>query len=338
VSRAGLKVVVIGCGDIAVSQHLPALANDSRFRVIAVADREVERAKRAAETFSVERALSDADGALSLEPDVAVVATPPHVTPLLAGRALGAGVHVLCEKPIAVSLEAADTLVDEAAASDRVLQVGFKNRFSPLTRELRERVVDGRLGRPLVVRIGSFDEAYDPTDELHTARIRGFLDYGPPVVHEGSHAADLLAWMLGPPLRVTASAVRSRPEFPAPNYHTAAIEYPDGSVAKLEVGWWFPHLWNGELHVLGCDGAADLSRAQGYLRFHDGKHVDEIRFDDDWQTVCFRGQLDAFAAAIATGVQHGADAAAGRAALELTLAVVEAAETGLPVELGGSAP
>jgi myo-inositol 2-dehydrogenase/D-chiro-inositol 1-dehydrogenase len=333
VSNGPLTVVVIGCGDIAVSQHLPALANDSRFDVIAVVDPELHRAQGAAERFSIEHVLTNAHDALSLKPDAAVIATPPHVTPDISGRALEAGIHVLCEKPVAVTLAAADELVERAAAADRILQVGFKNRFAPLTQELRTRVKEGRLGGPLVVRIAAFDEEYNPNDTLHTERIRLFLEHGPPVVHEGAHAADLLGWMLGPPVRVTASSVRSRPEFPSPNYHAAAIEYEDGSVAKLEVGWWVPHLWPGEVHVLGPAGSADLSRPQGYLRFHDGSDLEEIQFGDDWQTVCFRGQLDAFAEAIETGVQRGADAAAGRDALDLTLAIVEAAETGQPVGL-----
>jgi predicted dehydrogenase len=333
VSDSPLKVVVIGCGDIAVSQHLPALANDSRFEVIALADPEIGRAESAAKTFSIKRVLADADAALALKPDAAVIATPPHVTPDVSGRALDAGIHVLCEKPVAVTLEAADELVERAAAAGRILQVGFKNRFAPLTQELRARVTEGRLGGPLIVRIAAFDEAYDPTDALHTERIQLFLEHGPPVVHEGAHAADLLGWMLGPPVRVTASSVRSRREFPSPNYHAAAIEYEDGSVAKLEVGWWVPHLWPGEVHVLGPAGSADLSRPEGYLRFHNGESLEEIRFDDDWQTVCFREQLGAFAEAIETGVQRGADAAAGRDALDLTLAIVEAAEIGQPVGL-----
>jgi len=334
VSERPLKVVVIGCGDIAVSQHLPALANDSRFDVIAVADPDLHRARSAAETFSIDHVLTDTDAALALKPDAAVVATPPHVTPDISGRALEAGIHVLCEKPVAVTLGAADKLLEQEAASDRILQVGFKNRFAPLMQELRARVKEGRLGGPLIVRIAAFDEQYVPSDTLHTERIQLFLEHGPPVVHEGAHAADLLGWMLGEPLRVTASAVRSRPEFPSPNYHAAAIEYEDGSVAKLEVGWWVPHLWPGEVHVLGPAGSADLSRPEGYLRFHDGSDLEEIRFDDDWQTVCFREQLDAFAEAIETGVQRGADATAGRDALDLTLAIVEAAETGQPVGLG----
>ncbi len=334
-STRPLEVVVIGCGDIAVLQHLPALANDARFHVVAVADPAIDRAQNAARMFSVEHVLTDSDAALELRPDAAVVATPPHVTPEIALRALDAGIHVLCEKPVAVTLNAAEKLALRAASSGPILQVGFKNRFSPLTREVQARVAEGRLGTPLIVRIGAFDEAYDPNDTEHTDRIRGFLEHGPPVVHEGAHAADLLGWLLGPPVRVTAAAVRSRPEFPAPNYHAAAIEYEDGSVAKLEVGWWVPHPWPGELHVLGPLGSADLSRPEGYLRFHDGVQQEEIRFDGDWQTVCFRGQLDAFAEAIETGVQQGADAAAGRAALALTLAVVEAAETGEPVRLDG---
>lgn len=328
-----LRTVVIGCGDIAVSQHLPALARDARFEVVAVADPARSRAREAAARFTVDRVLTDAAEALALTPDVAIVATPPHVTPQLAGAAVEAGVHVLCEKPVAVSLDAADRLVERAAASDRVLQVGFKNRFSPLVEALRDLVAGERLGRPLAVRIGTFDEAYRPDDTLHTERIRGFLEHGPPIVHDGAHAADLLGWLLGPPVRVTASALRSDASFPAPNYHAATIDYADGSLAKLEVGWWFPRLWDGELQIYGPGGAADLSRPQGLLRFDDGTGEHEVRCDEDWQTICFRRQLDAFADAIAGGSRRGADAAAGRDALALTLAVVDAAESGRPVEL-----
>lgn len=325
-SSRRLDVAVIGCGDIAVSQHLPALARDERFRVVAVADSIRERAAQAALLFSVGRVVEDIERALALEPDAVVVATPPHVTPTIARQALAAGAHVLCEKPIAVSLDEADRLVEQVEATDLVLQVGFKNRFSPLVQGLRRLVTDGRLGEPLLVRIGSFDEAYRPADRLHTERIQSFLEAGPPVVHDGAHAADMLNWLLGSPTAVSATAYRSRPSFPGPNYHCAAIEYEDGSLAKLEVGWWFPQMLAGELHIYGPGGAAELSRPGGYLRFHDGRSVEEERCKEDWQTVCFRGQLDAFHVAIQGGEQRGADAAAGRNALALSLTVVEAAE------------
>jgi myo-inositol 2-dehydrogenase/D-chiro-inositol 1-dehydrogenase len=326
-----LEVAVIGCGDIAVAQHLPALRRDERFEVVAVTDTVRERAERAAAQFSVPRVVDGVEQALALGPHAVVIATPPHVSPLVAGQALAAGAHVLCEKPIAVTLETAEELVEQVEATGLVFQVGFKNRFSPLTQGLRRLVANGRLGEPLLIRIGAFDEAYRPTDELHTSRIRGFLAQGPPIVHDGAHAADLLNWLLGPPTMVSATSHRNRPSFPAPNYHCAAIEYADGSLAKLEVGWWFPHMLAGEVHVYGPDGVADLSRPGGYLRFYDGRELVEDRSAEDWQTVCFRGQLDAFHEAIAGGPQRGADVEAGRDALGLTLAVVEAAERRKPV-------
>jgi predicted dehydrogenase len=87
----------------------------------------------------------------------------------------------------------------------------------------------------------------------------------------------------------------------------------------------------GEVHVYGPGGVADLSRQGGYLRHYDGQELVEEPSDEDWQTVCFRGQLGAFHEAIEGGPQRGADVAAGRDALRLTLAVVEAAERREPV-------
>ena len=162
-------------------------------------------------------------------------------------------------------------MVEAALGTTAVLQVGFKNRFAPLVQRLRAWVRDGRLGSPLAVRIGAFDERYDPTDGVHTARIQGFLEHGPPVVHEGAHSADLLLWLLGPVARVQATALRSRPEFPSPNLHAALLEHADGSRARLEVGWWFPQLWPGEVQLYGPAGSAALSRPDGRLTFGDGR-------------------------------------------------------------------
>lgn len=324
-----LKGAIVGFGFISGKGHYPAYLQRDDVEIVAVADlcpARLESARAAApkaRLYPTWQELLDQERGL----DFVDISTPPDAHAEIALAALARGAHVLCEKPLAVSLAAADALVDRAAASNRLLQVGFKNRFSPLVEALRELVVGGRIGRPLVVRIGSFDEAYQAGDTLHTDRIRSFLEHGPPVVHDGAHAADLLGWLLGPPERVTATALRSDPSFPAPNYHAALIEYADGSLAKLEVGWWFPHLWDGELQVYGARGAADLSRPRGVLRFHDGTHEERVRCDEDWQTICFRRQLDAFVEAIETGVQRGADAAAGRDALALTLAVADAAET-----------
>lgn len=334
------RVAVLGCGDIAVAQHLPALVSHPRFEVAVVADPIVDRAEKAGRVFAVPRVVGNASDALAADVDVAVIATPPHITPGLAITALERGLHVLCEKPLGTELAEADAVVAAALRPGApLLQVGFKNRFAPLVMTLHERVKMQWFGQPLLVRISSFDEHYAPTDHLHTERIRGFLRTGPPVVHEGAHATDLLGWLLGPPTEIQGVAFQSDPDFPAPNYHCAEFRWRNGSLAKLEVGWWFPHLWPGELQVYGPRGVADLSRPEGRLRLHDGQHEEVFTMGRDWQRVCFRGQLDAFARSIDAGrvdPNEAADALAGRQALQMSLGAVEAARSGHTLRNGWS--
>lgn len=321
-----MKVGLIGCGDIGFSQHLPALSRHSRIRIVAVADVSKDLATRAAREFGVPRVCRSAEEIMSMDLDAVVIATPPEVTCRLAVDALQSGLHVLCEKPIAATIEDADLVVEAASRTDRVLQVGFKNRFSPLVRRMRQWIEEGRLGSPLVVRIGVFDEAYDPDDEIHTRRIRGFLEHGPPVVHEGSHPIDLMNWIFGPPTSVSAAAFQSEASFPAPNYHLAMLRYGNSATVKLEVGWWWPAIIRGEFHVLGPHGSIDLSRERGYVTFRN-RTIEEHHEDDrDWMEVCFREQLDSFVRACQGEPQVGATAKEARDVLQVSLAVVAASE------------
>jgi predicted dehydrogenase len=328
-----VKVGLVGCGDIGMSQHLPALARDPRVRIEAVADVSQDRATRAAHAFGVPHAFTDAARVMGMGLDAVVLATPPQVTCRLAIDALHSGLDVLCEKPIATTLKDADAVVQAVSQTGRVLQVGFKNRFSPLVRRMKAWIDEARPGSPLVVRIGVFDEAYDPSDETSTRRIRGFMEHGPPIVHEGSHPLDLMNWIFGRPTTVTAVAVQSDPSFPAPNYHLATAHYGGRTTLKLEVGWWWPSIIKGEFHMFGPHGSIDLSREGGYVTFHDGEHEDRHSDDEDWMEVCFRGQLDGFIRACQGEPQVGATAKEARDVLEVTLAIVEAAERSEPVTI-----
>jgi myo-inositol 2-dehydrogenase / D-chiro-inositol 1-dehydrogenase len=334
VTGTPFDTVVIGCGELGVDHHLPALARHDGFRVVAVADPEGGRAEDAAGRFGVREWSLDPAEVIASKPAVAVLATQPDVTPDLAVQALEAGVNVLTDGPPAVTADAAERVLRAADRSNALLQAGLRERFSPLVRMLREWVRAGRLGGPLVVRISRFGQPYAPADRDGMERIRRLIELGPPVVHDGAHAADLLCWLLGRATWVSAGAHRNRPGFPTPNYHSATIGYRDGSLAKLEVGWWFPHLWPGELELYGPDGAAELSRTEGRLRFHDGSHEVVVRMEGDWDAICCDGQLDAFADAIRDGAdKRGPDATASRDALELCLAIVAAAESGEAVRL-----
>ena len=328
-----MRFGVVGCGDIAVSQHLPALEREARAEVVGVVDADPQRAERAAATFDVPATYPDVATLLDrASPDALVIATPPHVTSKLAVQAIEAGANVLCEKPIATRIEDAEDIVAAVDRSDQVLQVGFKNRFSPLVRTMRRWIEEGRIGQPIIARIAVFDEAFTPEDHEHTARIQGFLEHGPPVVHEGSHQIDLLNWMFATPNRVTAVSATTNPTFPTPNYHVSVLEYGDRASATLEVGWWWPAMLEGDFHLMGPKGSIELSRSGGFVALTDGSSRQVVETQEDWMTVCFRGQLDGFIRTCEGEQQEGATAHDARDVLEVTLAIVDAAARREPIE------
>jgi predicted dehydrogenase len=326
-----LRVAIIGAGDIATAQHLPAITGAGD-EVVVIADPVLERAEEAAARFGIPRAVVHAEDAFEVGADAAVIATPPSVAPALILQALDAGLDVLSEKPMAVSVEAAHAVRRASELSDRVVQVGYKNRFHPLMRRLQGLVRDGAFGTPLLIRMSVFDELWQPRDDLHTSRIRGFLDAGPAFVHNGVHLTDFMSWTLGSPTWVVGAGHRIREEARTGSYHAAIYRFPDGSIGRLEVGWWYPEVFESELQVYGPLGVADLSRLRGRLTLALGTGTAEIVEErEDWQTVCFRGQWASFRAAVLERRPAEPSVVDACEALGLALAVAASDERGQPI-------
>lgn len=326
-TRTGpLRVILIGAGDIATSQHLPAIAHAGD-QVVVVADPVPERAQLAARRFGIPRAVSTSEEAFGVPADVAVITTPPHVAPALIRSAIDVGLDVLCEKPMALSLDAAAVAVRAARHSTRSVQVGYKNRFHPLMRRLHDAIVEGSFGTPVLLRLSIFDETWRPDDRVHTERIAGFLGQGSAYVHNGVHLTDFMAWSLGDPDWVMGAGHRVREEATTPTYLAAVYGFADDSVARLEVGWWYPGIWESEFQVYGPRAVADLSRRDGTLVVDRGDGAPRTYVESaDWQTVCFRGQWDAFRRTVGTGQPGGAGVDDACRALGLAIAAADAAE------------
>lgn len=253
-----MRVALVGLGEIGVGAHLPALLRNPEVEVAALVDMAPERRRLAA-------TMTDAPTVTTLaevpgDVPAVVLATPPWVTPGLAIEALGAGRFVLAEKPVATSLAAASLYDGLDAAARRRLQIGLTYRHDPAMLELRDRIADGALGGPLLVRAHVYDERRDPADPAHLARIEATLRHGSPVVHEGAHVFDWLATLLGghPTAIEDAWALRTDPAYANPNLTGARLAYPGGSVALVEFGWLTDALPRCEISVLGPRGHALL--------------------------------------------------------------------------------
>ena len=153
-----LRVVVIGCGAITQQFHLPVLAGHEGVRLIALVDRDLSRARELAKAYGVATAVADvaelADGSF----DAAVIATPPAHHAALHNRPGARGIHILVEKPMALSAAEAVAMVEAAEAVGIVLSVGLFRRLLPSTRLLRAILESGAAGRVtgFSVRSGAF--------------------------------------------------------------------------------------------------------------------------------------------------------------------------------------
>ena len=164
--RSGpFRVAVIGCGAITRSYHLPVLAGHEGVRVAALVDRDVVRASELAAAYGIERVFADASELTSEFVDGAVVASPPfHHAPCCIELARK-GIHVLVEKPMAVTSADARAMIAAARESGVTVTAGHFRRLFPAVRLIRSLLEDGSLGRPI-----SFDaeegDTYTPTAAL----------------------------------------------------------------------------------------------------------------------------------------------------------------------------
>ena len=321
-SAGPVRVALVGLGAIGLTAHLPALLRSDAVEVVAMVDPSAGRRTLASAAMPGVPTYADPDAVGGPDAINAVVlATPPWVTTALAERFLRAGHAVLAEKPVATTVEAARPLADLPPAALRRLQVGLTYRHDPVLATLRDRIRNGPLDGPLLIRAHIYDERLDPADPDHAARIRATLEHGSPVVHEGAHVFDWLAYLLDrPPTEIAdAWALQTAPDVSAPNLCGARLVYPDRTTALVEFGWLTDQLPRCELSVLGPHGYAVLDGSTFRLTLATNAGTETVDHPTDRTTRCFDRQLTAFVD-LATGRVAAAvpGFTEGLAALELS--------------------
>jgi predicted dehydrogenase len=148
-----LKVAVIGCGAIG-HQHLAYLSTSPRVELAAVCDRSSALAEYAFRAYKAAAWFRDSDEMLAhRKPDVVHVLTPPHTHVSLTTRALEAGAHVICEKPLAPSLKQTEELLALAQSRNRYLIESRNLLFNDGVLRLDSLIAEGQLGHPREVEI-----------------------------------------------------------------------------------------------------------------------------------------------------------------------------------------
>lgn len=142
-----VRVGVIGCGSIAQHRHLPEYQFNPNVELVAVCDINQERSLEVAEKYGVLSYTSYEELLDSSKVDAVSVCTPNYLHAPISIAALEAGIHVLCEKPMATSKQEAEAMIAAAKASGKKLMIAHNQRFVPSHQKARQLIQSGEIGK-----------------------------------------------------------------------------------------------------------------------------------------------------------------------------------------------
>lgn len=275
-----LRVGIIGSGGIAEGAHAPgykAIPDDCE--LVACCDVRPERAKAFAERFDLAHWYTDYRELLTLpELDAVSVCTPPFMHRDATVAALDAGLHVLCEKPMAMNVAEAQDMVAAAERAGKVLTIGHQQRFSPAAQAVKRAVDAGELGDIYYAKTAALRNRGAPTwGVFHIRKLNG----GGPLIDIGVHALDVTMWLMGSPRPVavfgaTYMALAHRPglknrmgtinveEYDVEDLAAALIRFDNGATLMLETSWLLQMTERGASYtqLFGTEGSARLDPFQ----------------------------------------------------------------------------
>lgn len=350
-ASGGYGFGIVGCGMIA-EFHGRAMQAMKRAHLVAVQDCSLASARRIGEMFGVPyytdiRRFLEQPGL-----DIVTIATPSgaHLEPVLA--AVKARKHVICEKPLEVTLARCDAMI-RAAKRARVRLAGiFPSRFSPAFQAAKQALEAGRIGRP------TLGLAYIPwyrTQEYYDSggwRGTWKLDGGGALMNQSIHTIDLLQWLLGDVSEISAYAGRlAHQRIEVEDTAVAALRFKSGALGAI-IGSTaaFPG-HPRRVEIAGADGSifirdADIvtwefrkaAKRDTRVRQRLGPKPIAGRGAGaaDPRAISFVGhqkQFEDFVSALDTGSKVLVDGPEARKAVEIILAIYQSAHTGRSVRL-----
>lgn len=252
-----LNWIVIGIGDIATRRVIPAIQAEPRSRLYGVVTRDPRKAALydARTWTSLDEALSDT--AVS----AVYVATPVFLHSPQTIQSLRAGKHVLCEKPMAMNETEARSMVQVAEETGQTLGVAYYRRTYPKVHCAKQLLEAGVIGKPVLAELTSHSW-FDANESDRSWLIDPAMAGGGPLYDIASHRIDLLNFLFGQPLRVSAHLSNAVQHYAVEDNATVMIDYAGGVRGIVDVRW-HSKMKRDECRIRGTDGEMELTPLNG---------------------------------------------------------------------------
>lgn len=330
------RLALVGAGMMG-ARYLDAFRDDPNATVVAVCELNPEKGRALAARYGITRVYAHTDELIADgEIDGLIVATPDfaHADPVLAG--LAAGLDVLCEKPLATSVDEAVAMVSAANASAGQLMVNFGNRHRPAARRARGLIEQSAIGVPRHAWL-CLNEKSSKTATLAWSASTSALWF---LI---SHVADLACWLVDDRV-VRAFAADGRGGDSAVTT-TGVLSFASGATVVLESTWDLPDSYQRDVDlrvsVHGSDGVLDLDMGDQGLVVSGPGRTSAVQWDsepgpspDDWWNKSCRY----FTQSITDEVAVRPDGLDGLANVLVLSALQRSLDTGGVVDIAGQWP
>lgn len=330
---------VVGLGQFALNQIIPSFGESRMSKLVALVSGNPEKASQVAREHGVrEDAIYNYDNfdeiARNDEIDVVFIILPNAQHAEFAIRAAEAGKHVMCEKPMAVSVEECDRMIEASKNANRKLMIAYRAQYEPFNLEAMRMIRDGDLGQTRVIE----NVAARPIDLENPAdqwRVKRDLSGGGSLMDIGIYALNGARYLTGEePIEITAAIHNPEGDERFREVEDVvawSMRFPSGITANCATGYSYNA---NRFSVHGSEASLTLEPATDYyrhnLRITRQERREEPQIEEQNQ---FALEMDHLSEAILDDTEVKTPGEEGRQDVRLMLAIYEAAESGQPVRV-----
>jgi len=328
VKEIGFCVVGLGMG----RARARMITQTEGARLVSVVDTARDRADSAGEEFGCKVFYTTGEAFQDREVDVVLVMTPSGTHAAVALEALEAGKHVITTKPMEVTVEKCDAMIEAAQKANRVLCVDFQERYRPANQQIKCAVENGLFGKLV---LGEARLKWYRTQQYYDEggwRGTWAMDGGGALANQSIHVIDLLYWIMGRPQQVIGKIYTMTHNIETEDLGMALLEFENGAVGAILGTTTFPANDYWGLEINGSEGGVIAPIGQEY----EWKFLPEFAHRRDQLRTLFpqRNVIEDMVSHLHQGTPLVCPGEDGRPSIEILTAIYESArQGGAPVRL-----